>query len=172
MLLKILVEIVLIWLWAFHTAISWINTPKNLVIVSLSRAFPSMKSSGNFVGMKRYLEVGWKIVHLVLSVLIELQSNFIEIKLWHGCSPVNLLHIFRISFPMNTSGGLLQTNDFSSNFSTNEKSFLKLFTSPSLNLFWVFATYFQCFFTAFTLLLLPFTLSSSNKKKEMIKNRK
>ena len=33
--------------------------------------------------------------------------NFIEIVLWHGCSPVNLLHIFRISFPMNTSEGLL-----------------------------------------------------------------
>ena len=24
-----------------------------------------------------------------------------------GCSPVNLLHIFRIPFPKNTSGGLL-----------------------------------------------------------------
>ena len=27
------------------------------------------------------------------------QSNFIEIALRHGCSPVNLLHIFRTSFP-------------------------------------------------------------------------
>ena len=25
----------------------------------------------------------------------------------HGCSPVNLLRIFRIPFPKNTSGGLL-----------------------------------------------------------------
>ena len=25
----------------------------------------------------------------------------------HGCSPVNLLHIFRTLFPKNTSGGLL-----------------------------------------------------------------
>ena len=25
----------------------------------------------------------------------------------HGCSPVNLLHIFRIPFPRNTSGWLL-----------------------------------------------------------------
>ena len=33
--------------------------------------------------------------------------NFIEIVLWHGCSPVNLLHIFRTPFPKNTSGGLL-----------------------------------------------------------------
>ena len=25
-------------------------------------------------------------------------GNFIEIALWHGCSPVNLLHIFRTPF--------------------------------------------------------------------------
>ena len=35
------------------------------------------------------------------------QSNFIEITLRHGCSPVNLLHIFRTPFPNNTSGRLL-----------------------------------------------------------------
>ena len=34
-------------------------------------------------------------------------SNFIEIALRHGCSPVNLLHIFRTTFPKNTSGRLL-----------------------------------------------------------------
>ena len=26
---------------------------------------------------------------------IKIASNFIEVALWHGCSPVNLLHIFR-----------------------------------------------------------------------------
>ena len=36
----------------------------------------------------------------------KLQSNFIEITLRHGCSPVNLLHILRTPFPKNTSGGL------------------------------------------------------------------
>ena len=42
------------------------------------------------------------------SVLsIKLLRNFIEIAVRHGCSPVNLLHIFRIPFPMNTSGWLL-----------------------------------------------------------------
>ena len=30
-------------------------------------------------------------------------SNFIEIALWHGRSPVNLLHIFRTPFPRDTS---------------------------------------------------------------------
>ena len=39
--------------------------------------------------------------------LIKLQSKFIEITLRHGCSPVNLLHIFRTLFPKNTSGWLL-----------------------------------------------------------------
>ena len=34
-------------------------------------------------------------------------NNFIEITLWHGCSPVHLQHIFRKPFPKNTSGGLL-----------------------------------------------------------------
>ena len=40
-------------------------------------------------------------------ISIKLQSNFIEIALWHGCSPVNVLHIFRTPFLTNTSGGLL-----------------------------------------------------------------
>ena len=35
------------------------------------------------------------------------RSNFIEIKLRHRCSPVNLLRIFRTPFPKNTSGRLL-----------------------------------------------------------------
>ena len=33
--------------------------------------------------------------------------NFIEITLWHGYSPLNLLHIFKTLFPKNTSGRLL-----------------------------------------------------------------
>ena len=36
-----------------------------------------------------------------------MQSNFSEITLWHWCSPVSLLHIFRTPFPKNTSGWLL-----------------------------------------------------------------
>ena len=41
------------------------------------------------------------------AISIKFQSNFIEIAFWHGCSPVNLLHIFRKTFPKNTSEGLL-----------------------------------------------------------------
>ena len=48
--------------------------------------------------------------HPFQSVIsIQLLCNFIEITLQHGCSPVNLLHIFRIPFPKNTSGLLLLT---------------------------------------------------------------
>ena len=41
------------------------------------------------------------------AILIKLQSNSIEIILWHGCSLVDLMHIFRIPFFKNTSGRLL-----------------------------------------------------------------
>ena len=40
-------------------------------------------------------------------ISIKLQSNFIEIILRHGCSPVNLLYIFRTPFTKNVSGRLL-----------------------------------------------------------------
>ena len=45
------------------------------------------------------------------EISIKLQSNFIDITFWHGCSPDNLLHILRTSFPRNTSGWLLLTLD-------------------------------------------------------------
>ena len=53
-------------------------------------------------------------------------SNFIEITLGHGCSPVNLLHIFRIPFPKNTCGRLLLTfYNLSCNFLKNFLFLLK-----------------------------------------------
>ena len=44
----------------------------------------------------------------------KLPSNFVEIAFWYGCSPVNLLHIFRTPFYKNTSEWLLlkQLMDF------------------------------------------------------------
>ena len=48
--------------------------------------------------------------HPCRSVIsIKLQSNIIEIALRHGCSPVNLLHIFRTPFLRNTSERMLLT---------------------------------------------------------------
>ena len=40
------------------------------------------------------------------AISIKLQSNFIEITLPHGCSPVNLVHIFWTPFHKNTLEGL------------------------------------------------------------------
>ena len=40
-------------------------------------------------------------------VSIKLLCNFIEIAFWQGCSPVNLMYIFRAPFYKNTYGGLL-----------------------------------------------------------------
>ena len=48
----------------------------------------------------------------VISSVITLLCNFIEIRLWYGYSPVNLLYIFTTPFPKNTSGRLL-LNSFS-----------------------------------------------------------
>ena len=42
-------------------------------------------------------------------ISIKLLCKFIEIPLQHGCSPVNLLYIFRTPYYKNTSGGLLLT---------------------------------------------------------------
>ena len=42
------------------------------------------------------------------------KCDFNKVALWHGCSPVNLLHIFRTSFRKNTSGWLL-LNDVTDN---------------------------------------------------------
>ena len=44
------------------------------------------------------------------AISIKLLFNFIEITLWLGCSPVNLLPIFRTPFPRNTSWWLLLSN--------------------------------------------------------------
>ena len=40
-------------------------------------------------------------------ILIKMICNFIEITLRHGCSPLNLLHIFRTPFYKNIYRGLL-----------------------------------------------------------------
>ena len=56
------------------------------------------------------------------TISIKLLCNFVEIAFEHGCSPVNLLHIFRKPFLQNTSGWLLlskfnaQFNKFTLNF--------------------------------------------------------
>ena len=40
-------------------------------------------------------------------ISIKLLCDIVEIILWHGCSPVNLRHIFRAPYYKNTSARLL-----------------------------------------------------------------
>ena len=41
------------------------------------------------------------------AISVKLLCNFTQITLWHGCSPVNLLYIWRTPFSKNTSRRLL-----------------------------------------------------------------
>ena len=54
-----------------------------------------------------------------------MQSNFIEITIRDGCSPVNLLHIFRALFLENTSGWLLLQYEQSRKKLTGESKEIK-----------------------------------------------
>ena len=76
--------------------------------------FPNQNQPyGGFL-RKSVLKISSKFTgkHPCRSVIsIKLQSKFTEITLRHGCSPVNLLHIFRTPFLKNTSGGLFLSND-------------------------------------------------------------
>ena len=84
--------------------------------------------------------------HPCRSVIsIKSQSNFIEITLQHGCSPVNLLYIFRTPFSKNTSGWLLL---YTSNLDISEATIRGVFEialqhgfSP-VNLLHIFRTLF------------------------------
>ena len=77
---------------------------------SKSNTTKSRSSSSEVFLEKGVLKICCKFTgeHLCWSVIsIKLQSNFIEITLRHGWSPVNLQHIFKILFLKNTSGRLL-----------------------------------------------------------------
>ena len=73
------------------------------------------------------------------AILVKLQSNFIEITLRYGCSPVNLLHIFRTPFPRNTSERLL-LEDIAFNAYFVQKNFFNICVLPQ---YIVYQIYFQ-----------------------------
>ena len=71
----------------------------------VSRSSPAEVFLGKGV-LKICSKFTWE--HPCRSVIsIKLQSNFIEITLRHGCSLVNLIHIFRTTFYKNTFGRLI-----------------------------------------------------------------
>ena len=77
----------------------------------ISRTQSNVKSSPPYVLLQKgVLKIRSKFTEersyrSVISV--KLLSNFTETTLQHGCSPVNLPHIFRTHFPKNTFGWLL-----------------------------------------------------------------
>ena len=79
------------------------------VFRQIVRSLTKYRSSQVFLG-KSVPKICSKftVAHLCQSAIsIKLPSNFIEIALRHGCSPVNLLYIFRTPFSRKTSGWLL-----------------------------------------------------------------
>ena len=54
-----------------------------------------------------FIRVDFFPYHQAKSFNVFVTECIVEITLRRGCSPVNLLHIFRTTFPKNTSGGLL-----------------------------------------------------------------
>ena len=68
------------------------------------------------------------------AISIKLLCSFIEITLRHGCSSVNLLQIFKILCPKNTSGGLLLMALFRLKSSFRSRD-IQIFVFPSSPLF-------------------------------------
>ena len=64
------------------------------------------KQSSTGVLRKRCSENMQQIYRKTPMPKFHFNSNFIEMKLVYGCSPVNLLHIFKTPFAKNTYGGL------------------------------------------------------------------
>ena len=80
------------------------NARKSYIKVLARNVYDRSRSPEVFSG-KGVLKICSKFTgeHPYQSVIsIKLLCNFIEIALWHGCSPVNLLHIFRTTFYKNT----------------------------------------------------------------------
>ena len=93
--------------------LSWQNTKKSMTLLSLEvkKENVNIRSSPpeTILG-KGVLKICSKFTGELPCrsvILIKLMCIFIKITLRNGCSPVNLLITFRISFPRNTSGRLL-----------------------------------------------------------------
>ena len=103
---------ILLLLLVYLLLVSYLTQHHLLAPTSTSRSYQSRSSHSAVFLRKGVLKVCSKFTgeHPCQSVIsIKVLWNFIEITLWHGCSPVNLLHIFRTRFLKNTSGWLLLT---------------------------------------------------------------
>ena len=90
--------------------------------------YSEQKQPSRGVLRKRYSENMQQIYRTTTCrsvISIQLLCNFIEIKLRHVCSPINLLHIFRTPFLMNTSGRPLLSEAVSYSHNVCSEKFYK-----------------------------------------------
>ena len=86
---------------------------KSFQIILTYRSNPQKGSTGG----ESFVDVLWICCEFLGAypsvgvISIKLQSGFVEIALLHCCYAVCLLHVFRVSFLENTSGGLLLKKD-------------------------------------------------------------
>ena len=85
-----------------------IDSSDNLFYLNYNVFFMTWRGSRPEVSLgKGALEIYSKFTRELTGrsvISIKLESNFIEITLRHGCSPVNLLYIFRTPFLKTVSG--------------------------------------------------------------------
>ena len=105
------------------------------------------------------------------AISIKLQINFTEITLRHGCYPVNLLHIFRTPFSMNTSGWLLLINVWIKLVTVSPKTILNVNIGTLVSLTFLSGNTrrFNCFTIIYAVkrfwyLLLHWTPNKKNEK--------
>ena len=110
LLLFIITYLLVLWILLFALVLLFNPNPTFLIyhwwIKLLTNKYFVQKQPCRGALKKRCFENMQQIYRITPMPKCDL-CNFIEIALRHGCSPVNLLHIFRTPFPSNTSGWML-----------------------------------------------------------------
>ena len=95
--------------WNFHTNTFWIfnlNASKHFseftfAEATLNSCFQRKRYSWKYTAILR------ENIHAKVWFQKSCKATLLNITLWHGCSPVNLLHNFKAAVPTNMYGGLL-----------------------------------------------------------------
>ena len=133
-----------------NTGLKWVNS---FIQKQSFRGVLVKRCSGNMQQVYRKHPCG-----SVIS--IKFLCNFIEISLRHGCSPVNLLHIFRTSFPKDTSRGLLLFILLSNKLTTCVINYVQVI----LNLFFSKSKLISVLGNLYRNILLEFIISSNKSR--------
>ena len=99
----------------------------------------------------KYATKSQEYTHCWSAISVKQQKNFVEITLRHGCSPANLLHVFRTTFLKNLYGWLLLDICTSQASSTFSKMSFSDFP-------WVMLSYPSNWLARFKIFAMPFIL--------------